>query len=114
VKISKTEYAVFVYYKLESIYKKSSKFEEVMVQNQKKNVWSQMEWVIIIARSPRSGRLGWNLISDSYAAMKQETIIKMKMRFCRLEHYNNKKYVEIRWKMHFLEKIISWGAILKK
>jgi hypothetical protein len=36
VKISKTEYAVFVYYKLESKYKKSSKFEEVMVQNQKK------------------------------------------------------------------------------
>jgi hypothetical protein len=46
VEISKTEYAVFVYYKLESIYKTSSKFEEVMVQNQKKNVWSQMECVI--------------------------------------------------------------------
>jgi hypothetical protein len=40
VKISKTEYAVFVYYKLESKYKKSSKFEEVMVQNQKKSVIS--------------------------------------------------------------------------
>jgi hypothetical protein len=36
VKISKSEYAVFVYYKLESKYKKSSKFEEVMAQNQKK------------------------------------------------------------------------------
>jgi hypothetical protein len=34
--ISKTEYAVFVYSKLESIYKKSSKFEEVRVQNLKK------------------------------------------------------------------------------
>jgi hypothetical protein len=32
-KISKTMY---VYYKLESKYKKSSKFEKVMVQNQKK------------------------------------------------------------------------------
>jgi hypothetical protein len=42
VKISKTEYAVFVYYKLESIYKKSSKFEEVMVQNQKK--MSDLKW----------------------------------------------------------------------
>jgi hypothetical protein len=38
VKISKTENAVFVYYNLESEYKKSSKFEEVMVQNQKKKV----------------------------------------------------------------------------
>jgi hypothetical protein len=28
--------SVFIYYKLESQYKKSSKFEEVMVQNQKK------------------------------------------------------------------------------
>jgi hypothetical protein len=35
-----------VYYKLESIYKKSSKFEGVMVHNQKKNVWSQMECVV--------------------------------------------------------------------
>jgi hypothetical protein len=38
VKISKTEYAVFVYYKLESKCKKSNKFEKVMVQNKKKNV----------------------------------------------------------------------------
>jgi hypothetical protein len=35
-KILKTKYAVFVYYKLESKYKKSSKFEEVIVQSQKK------------------------------------------------------------------------------
>jgi hypothetical protein len=42
VKISKTEYAVFVYYKLESKYKKISKFEEVMVQNQKK--MSDFKW----------------------------------------------------------------------
>jgi hypothetical protein len=42
MKISKTEYAVFVYYKLESKYKKSSKFEEVMVQNQKKK--SDLKW----------------------------------------------------------------------
>jgi hypothetical protein len=42
VKISKTEYAVFVYYKLESKYKKICKFEEVMVQNQKK--MSDFKW----------------------------------------------------------------------
>jgi hypothetical protein len=36
VKISKTEYTVFVYYKQDSKYKKSSKFEEVMVHNKKK------------------------------------------------------------------------------
>jgi hypothetical protein len=42
VKISKTEHAVFVYYKLESKYKKSSKFEEVMVQNKKKK--SDLIW----------------------------------------------------------------------
>jgi hypothetical protein len=42
VKISKTEYAVLVYYKLESIYKKSSKFEDVMVQNKKK--MSDLKW----------------------------------------------------------------------
>jgi hypothetical protein len=42
VKISKTEYAVFVYFKLESKYKKSSKFEEVMVQNKKK--MSDLKW----------------------------------------------------------------------
>jgi hypothetical protein len=42
VKILKTEYAVFVYYKLESKYKKSSKFEEVMVQNPKK--MSDFKW----------------------------------------------------------------------
>jgi hypothetical protein len=42
VKIKKTEYAVFVFYKLESTYKKSSKFEEVMVQNQKK--MSDLKW----------------------------------------------------------------------
>jgi hypothetical protein len=43
-------------------------------------------------RSPRLGILGSNLISDSYAAifLYKETIIKQKMRFCRLEHYNNK------------------------
>jgi hypothetical protein len=35
VKISKPEYAVFMYYKKIKI-EKSSKFEEVMVQNQKK------------------------------------------------------------------------------
>jgi hypothetical protein len=40
VKISKTEYAVDVYYKLESKYKKSSKFEEVIVQNKKKSLIS--------------------------------------------------------------------------
>jgi hypothetical protein len=44
VKISKTEYAVFVYYKLESKYKKSNKFEEVMVQNQKK-IMSDFIWI---------------------------------------------------------------------
>jgi hypothetical protein len=45
-----------------------------------------------IARSPRSGIFGSNLISDKYAAifLQQETIIKQKMRFCRLEHYINK------------------------
>jgi hypothetical protein len=42
VKISQTENAVFVYYKLESKYKKSSKFEELMVQNQKK--MSDLKW----------------------------------------------------------------------
>jgi hypothetical protein len=42
VKISKTEYAVFVQYKVESKYKKSSKFEEIMVQNQKK--MSDLKW----------------------------------------------------------------------
>jgi hypothetical protein len=42
VKFSKTEYAVFVYYKLESKFKKSNKFEEVMVQNQKK--MSDLKW----------------------------------------------------------------------
>jgi hypothetical protein len=42
VNITKTEYVVFVYYKLESKYNKSSKFEEVMVQNQKK--MSDFKW----------------------------------------------------------------------
>jgi hypothetical protein len=42
VKISKTEYAVFVHCKLESKYKKSIKYEEVMVQNQKK--MSDLKW----------------------------------------------------------------------
>jgi hypothetical protein len=42
VKISKTEYAVFVQYEIESKYKKSSKFVEVMVQNQKK--MSDLKW----------------------------------------------------------------------
>jgi hypothetical protein len=42
MEISKTEYAVFVIYKLESKYKKYSKFEEVMVQNQKK--LSYLKW----------------------------------------------------------------------
>jgi hypothetical protein len=51
VKISKTEYAVFVYYKLESKYKKSSKFEEVMVQNQKK--MSDLKWNASLR--PRTG-----------------------------------------------------------
>jgi hypothetical protein len=44
VKISKTEYAVFVYYKLESKYKKSSKFEKVMIQNQQKIMISKFKW----------------------------------------------------------------------
>jgi hypothetical protein len=43
VKISKTEYAVFVYYKQVSKYKKSSKFEEFMIQNQKK--MSDFIWI---------------------------------------------------------------------
>jgi hypothetical protein len=38
VKISKTKYAFFVYYKQESRYKKSSKFEEVMRSKSIKNV----------------------------------------------------------------------------
>jgi hypothetical protein len=38
----KSRYVVFVLYKLESKYKKSSKFEEVMVQNQKKK--SDFKW----------------------------------------------------------------------
>jgi hypothetical protein len=41
MRISKTEYAVFVYYKLESKYKKYCKIE-VMVQNQKK--MSDLKW----------------------------------------------------------------------
>jgi hypothetical protein len=35
LKILKTEYAVFVFYKLQSKYKKSSKFEGFMLQNLK-------------------------------------------------------------------------------
>jgi hypothetical protein len=54
-----------VYYELESKYKKSSKFEEVMVQNQKK--MSDLKWnastklfpgkrpIIIIAHVPELG-----------------------------------------------------------
>jgi hypothetical protein len=40
VQISKTEYADFVYDKFESKFKKPKKFEEVMVQNKKKNLIS--------------------------------------------------------------------------
>jgi hypothetical protein len=42
VKISKPEYAVLVYYKLESTHKKSSKSSKVMVQNPKK--MSDLRW----------------------------------------------------------------------
>jgi hypothetical protein len=41
MKISKIEYAVFVYHK-KSKYNKSSKFEEVMVQNHKK--MTDLKW----------------------------------------------------------------------
>jgi hypothetical protein len=38
--MSKTEYAVIIYYKQVSKYKKSRKFVEVMVQNQRKTeIW---------------------------------------------------------------------------